>query len=68
GYNEVKYVFYPGCQLSASQPEYIEKTYKYLISNIKRGVGIFLGCCGAPADWSGRQDLMKLNVENIRDK
>ncbi|MHC6180078.1 pyridine nucleotide-disulfide oxidoreductase/dicluster-binding protein [Clostridium sp. JNZ X4-2] len=66
GYENVKYVFYPGCQLPASQPDYIEKTYEYLMSNITEGVGLVLGCCGAPADWSGRQDLMEKSMEKIK--
>jgi Fe-S oxidoreductase len=64
---EVRYFFYPGCQLSASSPEYVEKAYKYLLSRIKEGVGIMLGCCGAPADWAGRRDLMEKSIERLRN-
>lgn len=60
------YLFYPGCQLSASYPEYVEKSYKYLTSTIKEGVGLMLGCCGAPADWAGRPDLMEKSRDRIR--
>jgi Fe-S oxidoreductase len=67
GAEKVDYLFYPGCQLSASYPEYVEKAYIYLLSRIKEGVGIMLGCCGAPADWAGRQDLMGKNVQKLRD-
>lgn len=67
GTEKVDYLFYPGCQLSASCPEYVEKTYKYLLSEIKEGVGIMLGCCGAPAEWAGRQDLMKENIERLKN-
>jgi len=67
GTEQADYLFYPGCQLSASYPEYVEKAYKYLLSRIKEGVGIMLGCCGAPADWAGRQDLMKNSIERLRD-
>ncbi|MGI6702770.1 MAG: pyridine nucleotide-disulfide oxidoreductase/dicluster-binding protein [Clostridia bacterium] len=63
---KTEYLFYPGCQLPASYPEYIEGIYKYLVSNMKGGVGIYLGCCGAPADWAGRQDLMQESVEKIK--
>ena len=66
GKQTAKYLFYPGCQLSASSPEYVEKTYRYLLSGIKEGVGLMLGCCGAPADWAGRQDLMRENAERFR--
>ncbi|MEN6463526.1 MAG: pyridine nucleotide-disulfide oxidoreductase/dicluster-binding protein, partial [Syntrophomonas sp.] len=67
GTEKVDYLFYPGCQLSASYPEYVEKAYEYLLSRIKEGVGIMLGCCGAPADWAGRQDLMESNMQRLRD-
>ena len=61
-----EYLFYPGCQLSASSPEHVEKAYKYLLSGIKEGVGLMLGCCGAPADWAGRGDLMADSIERLR--
>lgn len=61
------YLFFPGCQLPASYPEYVEKAYIYLLSRIKEGVGIILGCCGAPADWAGRQDLMLNSIEKLRN-
>lgn len=68
GLEKVKYVFYPGCQLPASAPEYIEKIYTYLMSNIQEGVGLMLGCCGAPADWAGRQALIQKNIEQVKNK
>lgn len=61
-----QYLFYPGCQLSASAPESVEASYRYLLTNVKEGVGLMLGCCGAPADWAGRQDLMRENVERLK--
>ncbi|WP_027398481.1 pyridine nucleotide-disulfide oxidoreductase/dicluster-binding protein [Anaerovorax odorimutans] len=66
GTNKIDYIFYPGCQLAASYPEYVEKSYKYLISQIE-GVGIMLGCCGAPADWAGRKDLMNESIERFKN-
>lgn len=67
GQQKADYLFYPGCQLSASYPEYVEKSYAYLVSRIKEGVGLMLGCCGAPADWAGRQDLMEQSAARLRD-
>lgn len=52
------YLFFPGCQLSASAPEHVEKTYASLRENLKGSVGLMLRCCGAPADWAGRDDLL----------
>ncbi len=52
------YVFFPGCQLSGSSPEYTEKAYQFLGSALpQESVGLMLRCCGAPADWAGRKDL-----------
>lgn len=61
-----KYLFYPGCQLSASCPDYVEKSYRYLLERETGGVGLMLGCCGAPADWAGRKDLMAENTRRFR--
>jgi len=65
GKNISKYVFYPGCQLSASYSQQVSKTYNYLMEKLDGGVGIYLGCCGAPADWSGRQELFNNSIEKI---
>lgn len=67
GEEKADYLFYPGCQLSASYPDYVEKSYLYLLSRIKEGVGLMLGCCGAPADWAGRQDLTERSTERLKD-
>ena len=53
GSGKTGYVFYPGCQLSATHADYIEDIYKHLVGSIKeadaeRDVGLYLGCCGAP--------------------
>ncbi len=51
-----RYVFFPGCQLSASSPENVKRTYSYLTEKLEGGVGLMLRCCGAPADWAGRTE------------
>ncbi len=54
-----RYAFFPGCQLSASYPAHVEAAYSFLRQIFPAdGVGLILGCCGAPADWAGRKDLM----------
>ncbi len=56
-------VFFPGCQLSASAPEHVERVYNDLCQAYAgrlpegSGVGLALRCCGALAEWAGRQDL-----------
>jgi glutamate synthase (NADPH/NADH) small chain len=53
-----EYIFFPGCQLAGSSPEYIEQVYSYLQDKLG-DVGLMLRCCGAPADWAGRMDLFQ---------
>ncbi len=60
------YVFFPGCQLSASHPEYVEAIYDVLQGQLSGGVGLALGCCGAPADWAGRADLFAESLDAFR--
>ncbi len=60
-----KYLFFPGCQLSASSPELVEKAYAYLSE--KYDAGIYLGCCGAPAHWAGESEKMSAHVAKIRE-
>ena len=70
GSGKTGYLFYPGCQLSSTHTDYIGAIYKHLVGVIKEkeadnDVGLYLGCCGAPADWAGRLDLIPQSVEKI---
>jgi glutamate synthase (NADPH) small chain len=60
-----EYLFFPGCQLTASNPEYIPKLYQSLASALPN-LGIMLRCCGAPADWSGEQDLFAQTMDGFK--
>lgn len=63
------YVLFPGCQLSASSPEYVPKVYGYLTDHLHdKNVGLMLGCCGAPANWAGRRDLFESTLARWRDE
>jgi len=56
---QTQYVFFPGCQLSGSSPEYVDEAFGFLQGALgKDGVGLMLRCCGVPADWAGREDLV----------
>ncbi|WP_318526697.1 pyridine nucleotide-disulfide oxidoreductase/dicluster-binding protein [Sulfurospirillum oryzae] len=70
GSGKTGYLFYPGCQLSSTHTDYIGNIYKHLVGVIKdkdadNDVGLYLGCCGAPADWAGRLDLMPESIQKI---
>lgn len=57
GYEQCKYVFFPGCQAGAIAPEAVWRTYEDLRRRLDGGVGILLGCCGVISDWAGREEL-----------
>lgn len=67
GKDKSTYVFFPGCQLSASYPEHVIKTYEYLTKRLQGGVGLYLSCCGAPADWAGQKELFHSNMDKIKN-
>jgi NADPH-dependent glutamate synthase beta subunit-like oxidoreductase len=56
GMSSSRFLFFPGCQLGASSPENVKRTYSYLMEKLDGGVGLMLRCCGAPAEWSGRTE------------
>ena len=56
--NTSTYAFFPGCQLSASYPQYVEKAFGFLKECFpEEKIGLMLRCCGAPADWAGQETL-----------
>ena len=59
------YAFFPGCQLGASNPEYVSEAYGFLHENYN--AGIILGCCGAPAFWAGDESRFDRNMEMLRE-
>src|SRR5690606_271188 len=64
GKNTCEYAFFPGCQLGASNPDYVLKGYEFLAE--KYDAGLFLNCCGAPAYWAGDEKRLQANLEKIR--
>jgi NADPH-dependent glutamate synthase beta subunit-like oxidoreductase len=61
-----EYVFFPGCQLSASAPGQVERVYAQLRKTLGASIGLMLRCCGAPAEWAGRMDLFKSALADFR--
>jgi glutamate synthase (NADPH/NADH) small chain len=58
GFDQSAYLFFPGCRMGSSNPDYVMNAYGYLKLVLKGGVGIAISCCGAPAEWSGHQELI----------
>lgn len=65
GFTTSSVLFFPGCQLSAAKPHYVRKIYDLLCAKIPGGVGLSLGCCGAPAQWAGREELFQETLEKL---
>ena len=57
GFQQCKYVFFPGCQAAAIAPATVKAAYEDLCSRLPGGVALMLGCCGAIGDWAGRYEL-----------
>lgn len=60
-----KYAYFPGCNLGAADPRYVEESYKWLNENIGE-TGLLLRCCGVPADWSGNEKMHNREVESLK--
>ncbi|MDR3278155.1 MAG: NAD(P)-binding protein [Oscillospiraceae bacterium] len=60
-----EYLFFPGCQLGAMNPEHVFRSYAFLSEHFD--AGIYLGCCGAPAYWAGDEARLNENFKNIRE-
>ena len=59
------YLFFPGCQLGASDPDYVIKSYD-LLSKCLENVGVVLSCCGAPAYWAGEQEKFEIIIDELK--
>ena len=59
GQTTCAHLFFPGCQLGGEPDGRIPEAYAFLRGALSGGVGLALGCCGAPALWSGRQALFE---------
>jgi glutamate synthase (NADPH) small chain len=68
GRGESARVFFPGCQLCASAPGRVRRVYDHLCRSFLEGVGLILGCCGAPAFWAGEEVIFQREIQALRDK
>lgn len=67
GHSSSAALFFPGCQLSGSSPHHVKHAYDYLQRHVEGGVGLMLGCCGAPAHWSGEEALFQKVLSEVRN-
>ncbi|MCU0493927.1 MAG: (Fe-S)-binding protein, partial [Chloroflexaceae bacterium] len=62
------YLFFPGCQLSGSTPAHVERVYADLCARSDAPVGLWLSCCGVPADWAGRTELFQAHLAQLKQQ
>lgn len=62
-----RYLFFPGCQMGASDPRYVTKSYR-LLRELLPETAIYLTCCGAPALWSGDEKIYEGVCGEITEK
>ena len=67
GWESSSHLFFPGCQLAASLPDKVVQTYQFLMTRLEGGVGMATGCCGAPAQWSGRELLYEQTTDALKE-
>lgn len=65
GAEKSEWLFFPGCQLAASDQDYVVETYRLLLGK-QPATGLLLGCCGIPAEWAGDEKSMTRVVATIR--
>lgn len=65
GYTTSSAVFFPGCQLAASEPGLVKTVYADLCDNISGGVGLMLSCCGILAHWAGDEAAFTRAKEQV---
>lgn len=66
GYEKSEYMFFPGCQLGASDPRYVTESYRYLLEK-HPDTALMIQCCGAQAEWSGDESLRDETILKIRE-
>ncbi len=65
GQERSRYMFFPGCQLGASDPRYVTESYRFLLG-VWPDTALTLGCCGAPAEWAGDEPIRDEVAAKIR--
>ena len=67
GIKAVRYAFFPGCQMGASDPQYVKDCYSWLLGK-QPDSAIWLNCCGAPAAWAAENEMHAAHIGNLRSQ
>lgn len=64
-FEKCTFAFFPGCKLTASEPELVMKIYDSILPQ-NPDTGIFLYCCGMPAKFEGDDVLLENTLAEVR--
>lgn len=67
GHERSAFALFCGCQLPATLPNQSLSLYQHLCQHLAGGLGLWLGCCGAPALWAGQNALTAATVAAFRN-
>lgn len=60
------YLYFPGCQMGASDPAYVAASYHWLREQFGDSLGLWARCCGMPAKWAGDKESSERSLTQIR--
>lgn len=66
-HSQADFAFFPGCQLGASDPKYVLKTYEFLTS-VNPNTALMINCCGVPQLWAGKTDLHQKSLKLLKEQ
>ena len=68
GHDRAEWLFFPGCQMGGSRPEYVIDVYRFLAGALEGGVALHLGCCGAPSEWAGYAEVTAPVLKDFHER
>jgi Fe-S oxidoreductase len=65
GHEKARYMFFPGCQMTASGTEHVERAYAYMREKYT-DTALMMSCCGVPALWAGDHKLLHAVLDQVK--
>ena len=62
------HAFFPGCQLAAARPSQVRFVFRHLRQSFAPDTGIWLDCCGIPAQFAGRVELVQRQATRLKSQ
>lgn len=66
GSGKPELLYFPGCRLGGTDPRMVLDSFGAILAH-EPTAALFLGCCGAPAEWAGEETLHNKTVSRFRE-